>query len=447
MALAIHGTPVNTHDTSGTATTIAASITTSVSNTIIIAVVAGYNSLVGGTLKTVSGVSGGGLTWAKRSGQSMHTTSGSTNLDVGLEVWWAKATGTLTAQSITATFNAAPNQRCDILVFAVSGSNNLSAPWDINASIPTSAQSSGNTLSLPSRGITTSATNSMLLGFLAYAWNGNAANTVGTGFTNILAATTDNSLRDNWEQKLVSSSGVQTIAYTGNQQFWVIASDALNGDAASGATGTITTTLTNASQSLAGSEKLTGTVATTLTKASQSLAGAERFIGTITTRLSSVAFAALTTTETMPGTIALHLGQVQFAASGWASATGTITTTLSKANTALSGSLIITGTIQTNLSSIAQHIAGISGSATGNIVTNLSPGIAQSLVGKETIPGTIYTRLGSADGHITANVIEALLIITGTIQTDLSKARPLILGAQLGARGAGPWYSWRQTDS
>jgi hypothetical protein len=226
---AIHGTPVNGTNNSGSSTTVSASITTTAPDTIIVAVISNFDQLAGGTLKTVTGVSGGGLTWTKRSAQSA-TANVTTIINVGLEVWWAHATGTLTAQSITATFNAAPNQFCDIMLFAVTGSKSLSAPWDTNASLPATLSSSGSALTTPTKGVTVDKTGDMLLGFLAYAFNGNANSTSGTGFTDILAATTT-PLRNNWEQQVTVASGAKTVNFNNDQNFMVLAVDALSGAA------------------------------------------------------------------------------------------------------------------------------------------------------------------------------------------------------------------------
>lgn len=460
MALAIHGTPAHTHDNSGSATSVAAAVTTTVANTILIAVVAPYHTGSSGP-PTVTGVSGAGLTWTKRASNTYPNPLSGT-IRVGLEVWWALAPSAVTAQSITATLSSAPNNRVDILVFAVSGSPNLSAPWDVNVSLPGFAQNAGS-LNNPTRSINTSATNSMLLGFVAYAWNANAANTAGSGFTDILAPTTDNSLRDHWESKLVSAPGAQTVNLTGNQQFWVLIGDALNGDTPTATTGTITTALTKPSQALAGTEKITGTIATALTKASQSVHGAEIGVGTITTSLTKVSQSAAAN-EKFTGTVATNLTKASQAASGFEKITGTATTNLTKASQSLAGTEKITGTVATHLSGIGQqgtiateqflgtintaltrisqtvtgaeefdgtittHLSGISQTANGlvgaigDIATHLS-GISQFAKSPDAVTGTVATRLSGVHQAAVAKEIFA-----GVIQTDIDSAAHLAQG-------------------
>lgn len=424
MALAINGTPGGHVDNSGTATTVAASVTTTVADTIVIAVISAYHIQSGGTAKTVTGVSGGGLTWARRSAQSIPTTNGS--ILVSTEVWWAHATGALTAQSITATFDSAPNQRSEMMVFGVSGSNHLSAPWDVNGGLPATTHSTGTGLTNPSASITTTSTSSMLLGFLAYAKNGNADNTVGSGFSNILTGVTDNSLGGIWEQKAAAASGAQTVNFTGNQQFWVLAADALNGDAATGNTGTISTALTKASLSAAGKETFTGTAATHLTKALLSAVGKETFPGTINTALTKASLSAAGK-ETFTGTVTTDLSGVSQSVHGFV------------------GNADVTGSIETDLTGLVISALAVE-KYVGTITTRLTRA-SFAAVAEEDFVAAIHTRLGGEKGQIIANVVQAEEIIEGPIVMNLSPFNSTILGAKLGTPGDGKWYSYRSLDS
>jgi hypothetical protein len=121
---------------------IAATLTTTNSNDIIIACI--FNEAQGHPAgpHAVSGVSGGGLTWTQRSSQTSSAFNGS-----ALEVWWAHASSPLSNVAITASFTGTPDD-ASIIVFGVSGCGNLAAPFDTNASLPKTAQSTS--LSSPS---------------------------------------------------------------------------------------------------------------------------------------------------------------------------------------------------------------------------------------------------------------------------------------------------------
>jgi hypothetical protein len=228
--LAIHGLPVETFDNSGAASTIACTITTTLP-AIIIAVINTENFSPAGTPRTVSSVSGGGLTWAKRSGQTGNL-SGS-NGSMAQEVWWANATGTLTAQAITATLSGIPSQNTDMMVFAVTGSNNPTTPWDTNGGLPAhNTRMTGTSGSMTITG-SLSSTAAMLLTFDTYAWNSHAQSTIpGGGNSDISPNKTGTSLNMYWNAAPSGAAGSKTSTYGVSQDFWLMTLDALNGDAA-----------------------------------------------------------------------------------------------------------------------------------------------------------------------------------------------------------------------
>jgi hypothetical protein len=175
MALTINGSGA-TAVASGT-TSVAATITTPATNNIILAYTHCENPAA---QRTVSGVSGGGLTWARRAQFLNSSAPWSTN-----EVWWAAAPAALTSQTITVTFSAAIDD-CSLQLIAVNGVLNLVSPWDTNGSLPATGVGPGTPVS---RNISTTAANTMLLGFTGDATSNVPA--TGTGFT--LLYTTANS--------------------------------------------------------------------------------------------------------------------------------------------------------------------------------------------------------------------------------------------------------------
>jgi hypothetical protein len=429
VALAIHGTPVNTHDNSGTTTTVSATITTTVA-TVLIAVVAPYHSGGSGP-PTVTGVTGAGLTWTKRASNTYpNPTSGTVR--VGLEVWWANAPSAVTAQAVQATLSSAPNTRLDIMVFAVSGSATPSAPWDTESSLPGKAQASGATPSNPTRSTTIVATNAMMLGFMAYGWNANAANTAGSGFTDILAPTTDNGLRNHWEYKLVTTGpNAFTVNFTGNQQFWTLITDALNGDVAAGATANGDTVTATASISASGA-------------ASATISAAGVTLPSLTTSISASGVASVADVadgDTVTVTASLIPGTASGVVNGTAPG-DTITVTASlTAGAATSDGDADGDTVTATLSLIAGS-ASVDATADGGtveVVLSLIDGVADA--GSATAVGALFNVLpqlipGSAVSGgqglgavlpIAVSLIEGTAFGTGTDATATGAVMPVTL--------------------
>ncbi len=140
------------------ASTISATLTTPHANDIIIALI--HAEYGGGGSLTVTGISGGGLTWAQRSRYTF--TDGWNNV---MEVWWAAASAPLNTAPITVT-TAPPSGQFDaatLTLIAVHGVASLSSPWDTNVSLPAKAQASATGLTTVP--ISTTATNSVVIGF------------------------------------------------------------------------------------------------------------------------------------------------------------------------------------------------------------------------------------------------------------------------------------------
>lgn len=116
-------------------TSVAATVTTTVANTILLAIVATDNRVSGAAaIITVNGVADSrSLTWTKRKSEFLHVTVGGIN-NFDIEVWWAVAT---VAQSyaVTATLSGSVNNGALIHVLAVKGVKDQTNPWDTNATM------------------------------------------------------------------------------------------------------------------------------------------------------------------------------------------------------------------------------------------------------------------------------------------------------------------------
>jgi hypothetical protein len=224
------------------------------------------------------------------------------------------------------------------------------------------------------------------------------------------------------------------------------ASFTLNGKEAFG--GTINTALTKAAISASATISPRATINTNLSRLSMLASGSVRASGSIVTRLRGIT-QVLSGFNPPAGQIAQQLRGLSMRANGWAEAIGSVTTDLSllPAHIAMQARTfeIFTGSIVMDLSGFLQQMQARE-IFTGSIVTTLGP-VAQDLTGEERILGTIVTRLGNANGTLVANVVQALLIIQGPIETNLAGFDATVLAGLLGTPGAGKWYSWRQTDN
>jgi hypothetical protein len=174
-----------------------------------------------GTPAAVSGVSGGGLTWASIA------ISPANGVFTRTELWWAYAATHLTSQTITATI-ANTNGNFDdatIVVFAVTGflgTAYQTAPWDVNASLPKT--NSGVNNAPTETGISTTSANSMVINVVGS--NDNVAITapsglsVGTNMSIVNTGGTNNSSTYVATEVLSSTLSSVTQTWTGNQAGW-----------------------------------------------------------------------------------------------------------------------------------------------------------------------------------------------------------------------------------
>ena len=194
MALTIEGKVT----ASASAASVAAAITTALTDDIILAYVDVFASCGGGpntTLDGTTGVAGGGLIWRRRSTTTLLTSYGS-GYPVIHEVWWAHAAAALAGVTITATCTnpGSPNY-LDLTLFGVNGAN-LTAPFDVNGSLPATAAhaGTGGTSSHPVAGISTTDADTLELPTLTTAagFSGIAADATFTlieSFQNFIANT------------------------------------------------------------------------------------------------------------------------------------------------------------------------------------------------------------------------------------------------------------------
>ena len=161
----------------GTGSTLAASLTTSSPNDVIIAIVTGQNTATG-TYQTPSISDSAGLSWSARS-----TLEELSSVTAGCcsyygQVFYAIAASPLSSDSITVTWNSAPTHYGTLQVFGVSGANTAS-PFDSHSGLPAFASGS-----YPS--VTTSNANDFVYGAELTTTQ---SPTAGTGFTGIETST------------------------------------------------------------------------------------------------------------------------------------------------------------------------------------------------------------------------------------------------------------------
>jgi hypothetical protein len=212
-----------------------ATITTSVNNTILVAVLV---SVVGtsSTFATVASLATTGLTWTRRS-QTQFTNFGgfgTTGNTMNVEVWWASCPTANTysvayAYSVVASANA-------VTVFAVSGVANASAPFD-GATGPKASfsQNSASVQAAMSTGaFSVSAGHSLVFAVNFFADSRGANCTVGAiGSTtsteiNSIYSTTTGGMFSEYVVKTVAQSSI-TAAILGAQNYMVGVVDALAG--------------------------------------------------------------------------------------------------------------------------------------------------------------------------------------------------------------------------
>lgn len=161
----------------GGGTSFPVTLTTTQNNDIIVVML--YTETgTGNPSRTVTGVSGGGLTWHQRTDFSVSSNGGN------IGVWWALASAPLSAVTITATTSASLDDYV-LIAFGVNGCN-LTAPWDTNVSLPAAT---GGNASTWTNTINTTQPHDLILCF-----GGHVQNSIPTGpagFTLIDSASTN----------------------------------------------------------------------------------------------------------------------------------------------------------------------------------------------------------------------------------------------------------------
>jgi len=208
---------------------ITVTLTTLKTNDIIVVAIHNESLNASGSHATVSSVSGGGLTWAKRAGAVLDN-AGQNNAYSDFEIWWALAIAALAATVITITLSKSIDD-ASAVAFGVNGAN-TSAPWDTNASLPAIA-TSGAVSTATVTGISTTAVSTMILGIMGTAASsqptsetigGSAATIIdkahesgGTNFSNTVAG------------QLTVSAGQSSITATFNSadNGWLMIADAI----------------------------------------------------------------------------------------------------------------------------------------------------------------------------------------------------------------------------
>jgi hypothetical protein len=258
MTLALDGTPNGHASTTGNKDI---TLTTSNSNDVIIMII-DTETASPGVYRTVTGISGGGLTWQKRSSQQWN---GSTSRSRRREIWWAVAPSPLSAVTFTATLSGLVDTYAT-LGFAVSGAN-TSAPWDTNGSLP--AQVVDQTGSSTTPTVTGVSTSDPVASFIFAVWSNSNFNNPsplapGTGYTGLLgeftgAGSYDTSVETEYKVGTASSA---TVTFARSVPNWGMTVDALQSAVVS-STGTLA--VTEAVDTFAGTAVLphSGTLAVT----------------------------------------------------------------------------------------------------------------------------------------------------------------------------------------
>jgi len=153
---------VSTHQSTAASTISAPAFSTAGPNELLVA----FITSDGGTTQTISGVSGGGLTWTLR--QRTNARAGTS------EIWQAVAPSTLTNVTVTATRSSGSYQG------AITVASFIGANTSVNGAVATANAASG----APSIKLTTTRANSMVWA-VGNDWDNATARTVGTGQTKV----------------------------------------------------------------------------------------------------------------------------------------------------------------------------------------------------------------------------------------------------------------------
>jgi hypothetical protein len=174
VAFAIDGTTQTGENSTGAGTSIsfATGLTTTSAPDVIVVQVYLENTTPA-VIRTVSSVTVGGISLAKRSGAQ------DVARFINQEVWWGATATNLTSAAVTVNYSGAADCAAAI-AFCVSGAN-TSTPWDANASLPKVVNNGVNGIPTVA-GVSTSNANDMLLGFCSIE-PAIAAETAGASYT------------------------------------------------------------------------------------------------------------------------------------------------------------------------------------------------------------------------------------------------------------------------
>ncbi len=159
--------------TASSTNSISAAITTSLADDIIIAF---FHCELNASSITVNSVSGGGLTWTRRT----QFVWGANNT---IEIWWAYAHTPLTSQTITVSCTGSFDD-ASLQLIAFNGAYSFVTPWDTGGAYPYTALVTTSSVSV---NITSSTPTSFVLGFLGSPNSNNGA--AGSGFTSLYTTT------------------------------------------------------------------------------------------------------------------------------------------------------------------------------------------------------------------------------------------------------------------
>lgn len=203
MAFSFDGTALNS---SGSGTTIAQALTTTAGGEVIFAIVATY-AISSVAAPTVTGMSGGGLSWTKRFSSGSTAVFGTTQ-HINIDVWYAVAASPLSAQTITATLSGSPNNGSELLVFGLAGAN-TSSIFDTNGSLPAKAAGTASGARPQVTGVSTSNANDLIIGVCAMNVSA-AVNHPGAGYTDL---SNDGGFFDSQYQIVSATQSSITVAF------------------------------------------------------------------------------------------------------------------------------------------------------------------------------------------------------------------------------------------
>jgi hypothetical protein len=126
-----------------------------------------------GAAPTVSSISGGSLTWAKRKAVTATYTGAcfAANTCQGdFEEWWAFSSSALSTVSMTVTLSSSADEVA-LAAFGINGAGSSSAPFDTNIGLPASAQNLTNTLNTVQVTVNTTDNSDLIFG----AWGSGAS--------------------------------------------------------------------------------------------------------------------------------------------------------------------------------------------------------------------------------------------------------------------------------